>query len=125
MPKHGAQHNTGTPVPQPARVRRRIRWPILWVPLVLGVAAWAIEQVHQLNLVRVPRPGPSSVSFSEPVRSPAFDWDEYLDALGIVNHARFTAFFKLGLVLVGLALVVRLLREVYRRVLRRGQEAPR
>jgi len=94
------------------------------VPLGMAFAAWVATHVHVPAIVYVSQPvpvavveqAPAPVRAPVPEKSPLFDWDEFLDGLGIVNHRKFTAVFELGLFFVALAIVARFAREAARRL---------
>lgn len=76
-------------VPQRPRPRRkRFRWWLIWLPLVLAALVWIYNSIE--------------IEFS---------WDELLDGWDIANKPRFTALAILGTLACCICAIVRVLRK--------------
>ena len=70
------------------RRRRRFRWYLLWVPLVLLAWGWTSQGVD-----------------------PAVSWDAVMSALGVRNRAGLTQLTTLGVIICAALAIVRVIRR--------------
>lgn len=76
--------------PRKRHKRQRFRWEIVWVALTLLGAAWLLQNIEC---------------------NPSMGWERVMDALHVQNRQRYTQMACWGVVLCGIAAIVRILRS--------------